>query len=125
MTQAELETFTAALEDVQREENFGYAFFFVGDDHRLPFVTFANSDNEYDKVSNLDREGVFRVNIGVSKQTFDDLVGGVDPASADYTALNTLDRAVVVKGVMSVLEDEDFFGTEFVGDPFSDPDDIE
>ncbi len=89
MTQAELETFTAALEDVQREENFGYAFFFVGDDHRLPFVTFANSDNEYDKVSNLDREGVFRVNIGVSKQTFDDLVGGMDPASADFTALNT------------------------------------
>lgn len=41
----------------------------------------------------------------------------------DYPALVPADRAVVVTGVMSVLEDEDFFGTEFVGDPFSDPED--
>ena len=41
----------------------------------------------------------------------------------DYPTLNPLDRTVVVTGVMSVLEDEDFFGTEFVGDPFSEPDD--
>ena len=40
----------------------------------------------------------------------------------DYPTLHPPDRAVVVTGVMSVLEDEDFFGTEFVGDPFSDPD---
>lgn len=39
----------------------------------------------------------------------------------DYPTLNPLDRSVVVTGVMSVLEEEDFFGTEFVGDPFSDP----
>jgi hypothetical protein len=39
----------------------------------------------------------------------------------DYPTLNPPDRTVVVTGVMSVLEDEDFFGTEFVGDPFSDP----
>jgi hypothetical protein len=39
----------------------------------------------------------------------------------DYPTLNPVDRKVVVTGVMSVLEDEDFFGTEFVGDPFSDP----
>ena len=43
----------------------------------------------------------------------------------DYPTLNAPDRTVVVTGVMSVLEDEDFFGTEFVGDPFSDPDDPE
>ena len=60
MTQAEVEAFVAALENVQREENFGYSFFFVGDDHRLSFVTIANSDNEFDNVSNLNREGVFR-----------------------------------------------------------------
>jgi hypothetical protein len=41
----------------------------------------------------------------------------------DYPTLNPIDRATVVTGVMSVLEDEDFFGTEFVGDPFSDPED--
>jgi hypothetical protein len=38
----------------------------------------------------------------------------------DYSTLNPADRTVVVTGVMSVLEDEDFFGTEYVGDPFSD-----
>ena len=43
----------------------------------------------------------------------------------DYPTLNPPDRSVVVTGVMSVLEDEDFFGTEFVGDPFSDPEDPE
>ena len=43
----------------------------------------------------------------------------------DYPTLNPVDRKVVVTGVMSVLEDEDFFGTEFVGDPFSDPEDAD
>jgi hypothetical protein len=47
--------------------NFGYSFFFVGDDQRLPFVSVANSDNDFDGVSNLDREGVFRIKVGVSK----------------------------------------------------------
>lgn len=40
----------------------------------------------------------------------------------DYPTLTPPERAVVVAGVMSVLNDEDFFGIEFVGDPFSDPD---
>ena len=43
----------------------------------------------------------------------------------DYSVLNVADRKVVVSGVMGVLEEEDFFGTEFVGDPFSDPEDAE
>ncbi|WP_414665021.1 hypothetical protein [Horticoccus sp. 23ND18S-11] len=43
----------------------------------------------------------------------------------DYPTLNPDDRKVVVGGVMSVLEDEDFFGTEFVGDPFSDPEEAD
>ena len=43
----------------------------------------------------------------------------------DYPTLNPVDRKAVVSGVMSVLEDEDFFGTEFVGDPFSDPEDAD
>ncbi|MCA9972656.1 MAG: hypothetical protein KC425_20700 [Anaerolineales bacterium] len=91
MNQAEFEAFVAELPDVQRTENFGYAFFFVGDDHRLPFVTFANTDNDYDNVSHLDRAGVFRINIGVSRETFQSLFGPADsePAEIDYTALDT------------------------------------
>ena len=88
MTQAEVEAFVAELENVQREENFGYSFFFVGDDHRLSFVTIANSDNEFDNVSNLNREGVFRVNIGVSKETFTNMIAKSSSEHVDYSVLN-------------------------------------
>ena len=88
MTQAEVEAFVAELENVQREENFGYSFFFVGDDHRLSFVTIANSDNDFDNVSNLNREGVFRINIGVSKETFKNLIAEPSSELVDYSVLN-------------------------------------
>jgi hypothetical protein len=88
MTEAEIEAFVAALANVQREENFGYSFFFVGDDHRLPFVTLANADNDYDNVSNLNRDGVYRVNIGISKATFQDLIGETSTDPIDYSRLN-------------------------------------
>jgi hypothetical protein len=88
MTEAEIEVFVAALANVQREENFGYSFFFVGDDHRLPFVTLANADNDYDNVSNLNRDGVYRVNIGISKATFQNLIGESRTDPIDYSRLN-------------------------------------
>lgn len=88
MNQAEIETFINQLANVQQEENFGYAFFFVGDDHRLPFVSIADADNDFDNVSNLNRVGVFRVNISVSKATFQNLVGESSGESVDYALLN-------------------------------------
>lgn len=88
MDQAEVEAFVAGLENVQREEAFGYLFFFVGDDHRLPFVTIANSDQDYDNVSKLDREGVFRINIGVSRETFKNLIAEPGAEPVDYSVLN-------------------------------------
>ena len=88
MNQTDVEAFVTGLENVQQTENFGYLFYFVGDDHMLPFVTIANSDNDYDNVSHLDREGVFRVNIGVSRETFDKLIGEYDSEAVDYSALN-------------------------------------
>ncbi|QSO52112.1 hypothetical protein JZ785_25770 [Alicyclobacillus curvatus] len=88
MNQGNFEAFVMGLPEVQREENFGYSFFFVGTDHRLPFFTIADSDNEYDDVSNLNREGVFRLNIGVSKETFRHLCGDVVDESVDYSMLN-------------------------------------
>lgn len=90
MTQDEVEAFAAGLENVQRDENFGYSFFFVGDDHRLPFVTLANSDNAFDNVSNLNREGVFRINIGVSKETFERLIIEANSEPIDYAVLNVI-----------------------------------
>jgi hypothetical protein len=48
----------------------------------------ANSDNEFDNASNLDREGVFRVNIGVSGETFKHLIRHADSEDIDYSVLN-------------------------------------
>lgn len=66
----------------------------------------------------------------IANQADDFLAGASDRAQAragiaelltmDYAQLNPDDRAIVIAGVMSVLEEEDFFGTEFVGDPFAD-----
>jgi hypothetical protein len=36
----------------------------------------------------------------------------------EYADLSPPDKTRVTDGVMKVLESEDFFGTEFVGDPF-------
>jgi hypothetical protein len=89
MDQAEVEEFVSNLENVQRTENFGYTFFFIGDDHMVPFVTIADSDNDYDNVSNLNRDGVFRINIGVSRETFSNLIGESSSDPIDYSVLDT------------------------------------
>ncbi len=88
MNQQEVEAFVAAMDNVQREDGYGYAMYFVGDDHMVPFVSIADSDNEYDSVSNLNREGVYRINIGVGRKTFEALFGEKDDEGIDYTALD-------------------------------------
>lgn len=77
---------------VETMTTLGYTFFFYGPDRMLPFTTIATADNEGDRVSNLDRPGVFRLNIGVSKQTFQVLfgTGKVDVSAYDFTALDTI-----------------------------------
>jgi hypothetical protein len=90
MNQTEVQAFIEGLKNVQQTENFGYLFYFVGDDHLLPFTTIANTDNDYDSISNLNREGVFRINIGVSRETFDKLIPQYDPETIDHSQLNTI-----------------------------------
>jgi hypothetical protein len=46
----------------------------VPPDHKFPFVTLVTSDL-YDQFSNLSRPSVFRLNIGIGKQTFRSLFG--------------------------------------------------
>lgn len=76
-------------------------FFFYGpmaDDNKFPFATLVTND-AHDQASDLEREGVFRLNMGVSKATFLSLFGtrvprpteeGIIEAGYDYTALDTL-----------------------------------
>ena len=71
---------TETLEGVDFVTNAGNSFFFynpdtnVPPDHRFPFVTLVMND-QYDQFSNLDRPSIFRLNIGISKQTFRSLFG--------------------------------------------------
>ncbi len=43
----------------------------------------------------------------------------------DYPQVTPKDYPGVIKGVMAILEKEDFFGTEFAGDSWKDGDDDE
>jgi len=77
---------------VETTTAYGYTFFFHRSERKFPFATLIASDQEYDRFSNLDRPGVFRLNIGISKQTFQSLfgTGNVDVNAHDFTALDVL-----------------------------------
>jgi hypothetical protein len=80
------------FDGVETTSAFSYTFFFYGSERMLPFATLASVDNEYDRVSNLDRPGVFRLNIGLRKPTFQSLfgIGTIDVSAYDFTALDTI-----------------------------------
>lgn len=68
--------------------------------HKWPFATIVTKDyGEFDCASNLNRPGVFRLNIGVSKATYRSLFGpqpkapgasGVVETGHDFTALDQI-----------------------------------
>lgn len=87
----------ARLDGVMAIAQGGNRFFLYDPDGRgekaqmFPMATILTSD-AYDTHSNLDREGVFRINIGVDKETFLSLFGGrasqLDPR--DFSVLDTI-----------------------------------
>jgi hypothetical protein len=83
---------TGTFANVETADNYGYTFFFCGGDTMHPFATLAVADYDYDRFSNLDRPGVYRLNIGVSKPTFQALFGAgkVDVSGYDFTVLDTI-----------------------------------
>jgi hypothetical protein len=71
----------------------GTWFFSFDPEKHFPNYATIVTNNEYDDGSDLDRDGVFRLNLGLNRATFERLVGGaLDPAAPppDYTALDTL-----------------------------------
>ena len=70
--------------------------FFICDPHgdlpeskQFPFATIVTQDyGDFDNTSNLNRPGVFRLNIGVSKETFERLFPSAE--GFDFTALDRL-----------------------------------
>ncbi|MDH6168335.1 hypothetical protein M2282_003486 [Variovorax boronicumulans] len=65
-------------------------FFFHGADNKFPFATIVTKDSESDSASNLNRPGVFRLNVGVGKETFRALFGEQEPVGIDFAALDRL-----------------------------------
>jgi hypothetical protein len=58
-------------------------------DRRMPFATIVTKDYPgFDTESNLDRPGVFRLNVWVSRQTIEGLFGTTD-GEWDHAALDT------------------------------------
>ncbi len=82
----------SAFEDVEVLAADGNSFFYYAPEHVIPERTFGFAtvvtNDLYDQFSDLDREGVYRLNMGVSKQTFDSVVGGIE--SPDFRALDRI-----------------------------------
>ncbi|HEX5500648.1 MAG TPA: DUF6194 family protein [Thermomicrobiales bacterium] len=72
----------------------GDSFFFYNPpedqppDRRFPFATLVTGD-QHDQASNLRQPGVFRLNIGVSPETFRSLFGQQPAADSEPTGLET------------------------------------
>ena len=83
---------TETFEGVDVVTDSGNSFFFynpdsnVPPDHRFPFVTLVTNDL-YDQFSNLNRPSIFRLNIGIGKQTFRSLFGE-NSNSYNFTTLD-------------------------------------
>lgn len=75
--------------DAYRERSF-----FYNPDNSLPkgiyFATIKESDGPNDKSSNLEREGIYRLSIGVGKKQYQQLFGNVPkrPAKGDFVNLD-------------------------------------
>ena len=99
MTEDEIiQHITGSFDQVHIDEDQGNQFFFAGEERKFPFVTLVRGD-QYDKASDLERPGVYRLNIGVAKETYRGLFGqppgwaatdGVVDTGHDFTALDQL-----------------------------------
>ena len=105
MTEAEITQYIcSSFSDIQIATANGNSFYYHGPEGTIPertfpFATLVGSD-EYDKTSNLDREGVFRLNIGVSKATYNSLLGTIPPAPGDSGIVETGHDFTVLDEIM-------------------------
>jgi hypothetical protein len=113
VTEDEIIHFTAGLPGVDvvtaserigaPEVAWGDSFFFydpdrdIPADRRFPFATIVTKDyGGFDEASDLNREGIFRLNVSVGRQRFTELIGyapATHPeheADFDYTAIDTV-----------------------------------
>ena len=99
---AGVDVVTATAESGAPEVAWGDTFFIYDPDHlligaqRFPFATIVTRDyGDFDRASNLDREGVFRLNVGVGRHAYESLFGEVGPehlagGGRDFSVLDRL-----------------------------------
>jgi hypothetical protein len=91
------------------EVAWGDSFFYYGEERQMPFTTVVVKDYPgWDEASNLDREGVFRLNASVGREAFQELLGyppGQIPEGLDYAAFDVLlpHPAYAAQGWVSVV----------------------
>ncbi|MBK1792928.1 hypothetical protein JHL21_00275 [Devosia sp. WQ 349] len=91
----DIANYVAALPDVRVDDTTADVFFFKGTEQNFPFATVVTHDQPYDDQSNLDRQGLFRLNIQTDRDTFERLFPGFDKSTSpaesfDLTAIDTL-----------------------------------
>lgn len=73
--------------DITTQTVTGNTFFFYDPEQKFPFVTLVTND-EYDQISNLNHPEAYRLNIGVSKQTYQALFASRHFPSSEADSLN-------------------------------------
>ena len=75
------------------ENNWGERGLFYNPEGKLPkgiyILTFKEKDGPNDKASNVNRPGVYRLNLGISKQTFKNLFGEIPKRPLAGQIVNT------------------------------------
>jgi len=91
-----VEALVGSQEAGSPEIAWGDSFFIYDPDRRLepnrkfPFATIVTKDyGDFDNASNLNRPGIFRLNIGVSKETYHSLFGPPPAAPSTGSAVAT------------------------------------
>lgn len=98
-----VEKVVAEFDGVIAKASWGETALFYNPGQLLPngvyFCTIKEKNGENDKASNLDREGVYRLSIGVSKERYESIFGtrpkrpskgGIINTGHDFSALNIL-----------------------------------
>jgi hypothetical protein len=78
------------FDDVQLDDATGDVFYFHGTDRMRPFATIVTRDNDFDHVSQLDRPGVYRLNVGVRPATLQAVAASAPEGGHDHAALDRL-----------------------------------
>jgi hypothetical protein len=122
-----VDVLTASQQGGAPEIAWGDSFFYydprrdIPADKRVPFATIVTKDYPgFDEASQVDRPGVFRVNVNVGRALFEELFGYPPAAQAehqgdhDYAALDTLvpHPLYAVQGWASIVSPGDATGRQ-------------